>query len=102
MQSHLFAGRRKKDAPPLVDAQGEPLAQAPRQRSWCRLQVTVTLEPPKEGRVWDIVRGPYSTRLMIFAPRHVMYAVWVALLGQFPWIQQLVLWLAKHWPGVTL
>lgn len=92
-----FAARRKPDAPPLVDAEGVPLATTPEPRTWCRLAVSISLVPPKQGRVFSIESGPWTRRGVMYAPRFVMWTLFIATLGQVPWIKDLALWLFTHW-----
>ena len=94
----LLSRARKTDAPPLVNAEGVPLATTP-ERTWCRLAISLSLVPPKVGQVFSIEQGPYTRRLVIYAPRVAMTAGLLALVSQVPGLREMVATLLKSFLG---
>jgi len=96
---HHFAGRRaKKDAPPLVDAEGEPLETAlPPLRSWCRIALAISLVPPPTGQIVTLSSTRRTVRATLHAPKTAVFALTTAALGSVPWIRELAVWCLAHW-----
>lgn len=89
--------RRKSTAQPL-DEDGSPVDLATKPTgpfTWCRLQISVTMTPPKTGQVFSLDRGPRTYRLLIWAPRTVVLAVTLALLTSHPWFALALAWVRK-------
>lgn len=93
-----FATRRtKKDAPPLVDVDGKPLATQPEPRNWCRFALVVSLVPPPDGGIISFSTTSRTLRATIHAPRKVVTGLTLAALGSVPWVRELALWVFAHW-----
>ena len=93
-----LARRRKLDAPAVLNSEGNPAATAP-PRTWCKLAVSLSLVPPKTGQVVTIEQGPYTRRVVIYAPKAAMTAGLLAVVSQVPGLRDLMLVALKSFLG---
>jgi hypothetical protein len=92
LNPYFSGGGHRKKPTQLFDVDGNPIETVPEPRTWCKLAFSVSLVPPKIGQVFSIEQGPFTRRLVIYAPRPVVIAATTALLGSVPWVQQVVQW----------
>lgn len=92
-----LARRRGREVEPVpAGEEGERGGTAPPPYSWCRVAFSVTLVPPKTGRVFSIEQGPRTRRIVMYAPRAVVISLTTAVLGSVPWVRDLVFWCVTH------
>jgi len=77
---------------PVVEPEEPAEGVGPLPYSWCRVAFSVTLVPPKTGRVFCIEQGPRTRRVVMYAPRAVVISMTAAALGSVPWVRELVAW----------
>lgn len=88
-----LASRRRAKGVPVVEEPAEPAEGAgPVPYSWCRVAFSVTMVPPKRGRVFSIEQGPRTRRVVMYAPRVVVISITTAVLGSVPWVREVVVW----------
>lgn len=75
------------------------LAQEPKSRTWCRVQLNVSLVPPSPGKVISLERTAITYRVTVFGPRAVMFTLFAAYLASHPWAAWAVAW-AKKFMGL--
>lgn len=93
---YLAARRRREALPVAVEWEGsEDLGPLP--YSWCRVAFSVTLVPPKQGRVFSLEQGPRTRRVVMYAPRAVVVSLTLAGLGSVPWVREVVEWGWRVW-----
>lgn len=80
-------------AVPDSSARAAAAAVPPPAPTWCRLGVQLAMVSPTPGRILSIERGPRTWRLTVCCPRPVLVAAGMALLGNQPWVWELVRWI---------
>lgn len=95
---HHLATRRKRLLPPLVDADGKPLAtRIPPIFNWCRISLVVSLVPAPEGNLITYSLTRRTLRATVHATRGAVATAVLALAGCVPWIRELAIFAVKNW-----
>jgi hypothetical protein len=64
-------------------------------RTWCRVQLHISLVPPATGKIFSVERGPRTTRVTVCCPKAVAIAGAIGFVTSHPFTAQVFFWVLR-------